>query len=225
MSRTRTWSLAVAAGCALLTVAAWFLLIAPQRAEAADLREQTASQEQTNAATRVRTQTLKAQYAELPAKQAELAVVQRQMPADPDLPSLIRTFTSIAQLSGVQLLSVTPTPPVAVGAQAAAGAPTTLAGAEAAPPAGLLGMTTAIVVQGDFASSTLFLQRLQAASETVSGSSMSRAFLVQSVKVTPSAAPGTAATAPKGQVQMSITGQVFVLAGAPIPTVTIPAAG
>lgn len=224
MSRTRRSSLAVAAGCALLTLAAWFLLIAPQRAEAADLRAQAVAQEQANSATRLRTQTLKGQFAELPAKQAELAVVQRQLPAAADLPTLIRTFTAIAKVSGVQLLSVVPSAPAAVGGEVAAAAPTTLAGADAAPVAGLQGMTTSIVIEGDFAGSTLFLQRLQAASETVSESSMSRAFLVQAVKVAPSATTGAGSAVPTGQVQTTITGQVFVLAGAPIPTVTIPEA-
>lgn len=230
MSRTRSWSLAVAAGCALLTLAAWFLLIAPQRAEAADLRGQAVAAHQANDSTQLRTQQLKAQYQELPAKQAELAVVQRQLPADADLPTLIRTFTAIAKLSGLQLLSIAPSAPVAVGGAVAGGAtaggaPTTLAEADAPATAGLLGMSTAIVVQGDFAGSTLFLQRLQAASERVGESWMSRAFLVQSVKVAPSQGTTSTATTSAGQVQMTITGQVFVLASAPVPTVTIPATG
>ena len=226
MSKTRTWSAATAGVCALLILAAWFLLIGPKRAEAADLRNQTVAQDQTNQQTRVKIQQLKAQYAQLPVKQAELAVIKQQLPDNPALPSLIRTLSAMADSAGVTLMSLAPAPPAPF---ASAGAPAPVSVPGAATPAAstqLLGIATTLVVKGDFASSTLFLQKLQAANAATGPSQMSRAFLVQSVKVAPdtTSATGTG-PAPKGQVQMTITGQVFVLKTAALPTVSVPSAG
>ena len=93
------------------------------------------------------------------------------------------------------------------------------------------GIATNLVVKGDYAGSTLFLQKLQAASAAKTGAQMARAFLVQSVKVAPdtsTAAPsstGSVSKPTKGQVQMTVSGQVFVLKTAAIPTVAVPSAG
>ena len=241
MSKTRTWSAATAGLCVLLIVAAWFLLIAPKRAEAADLRDQTVAQDQANQQTRLKIQQLKAQYAALPAKQAELAIIRQQLPANPALPTLIRMLSAMADASGVTLVSLAPAPPapfVGVAAPAAAvAAPVAAPVAAGTTPATgasttqLLGIATNLVVKGDYAGSTLFLQKLQAASAAKTGAQMARAFLVQSVKVAPdasTAAPsstGAVSKPTKGQVQMTVSGQVFVLKTAAIPTVAVPSAG
>ena len=247
MTKIRTWSAATAVLCVLLIVAAYFLLIAPKRAEAADLRDQTVAQDQANQQSRLKIQQLKAQYAELPSKQAELAVIKQQLPDNPALPTLIRTLTSMADASGVTLVSLAPAPPTAVvlaaapvvapavaPAAAAAGAPVTapVAAAPAAPTTSLFGIATTMIIKGDYAASTLFVQKLQAAgvakegTQTAkAGAQMARAFLVQSIKVAPNADAATATKATKGQVQTSITGQVFVLKTAAIPPVSVPSAG
>ena len=243
MTKTRTWSAATAALCVLLIVAAYFLLIAPKRAEAADLRDQTVAQDQANQQSRLKIQQLKAQYAELPTKQAELAVIKQQLPDNPALPTLIRTLASMADATGVTLVSLAPAPPTAVVLAAApvvapavapaAGAPVTApVAAAAAPTTSLFGITTTMVIKGDYAASTLFVQKLQAAgvakegTQTAkAGAQMARAFLVQSIKVAPNADAATVTKATKGQVQTTITGQVFVLKTAAIPPVSVPSAG
>ena len=246
MTKTRIWSAVTAALCVLLIVAAYFLLIAPKRAEAADLRDQTLAQDQANQQSRLKIQQLKAQYAELPTKQAELAVIKQQLPDNPALPTLIRTLASMADASGVTLVSLAPAPPTAVvlaagpavapavAPAAATGAPVTapVAAAPAAPTTSLFGITTTMIIKGDYAASTLFVQKLQAAgvakegTQTAkAGAQMARAFLVQSIKVAPNADAATVTKATKGQVQTTITGQVFVLKTAAIPPVSVPSAG
>ncbi len=229
MSKTRTWGAATAGICVLLILAAYFLLIAPKRAEAADLRDQTMAQDQANAQTTVKTQQLKAQYAQLPAKQAELAVIKQQLPDNPALPTLIRSLSAMADASGVTLTSLTPAPPVpftGTTAPAAVVAPTAGAVVGAGSTTQLLAIATTLVITGDYASSTLFVQKLQAASGAKNGSAMTRAFLVQSIKITPFAATDPSSVkAAKGQVQTTVTGQVFVLKTAAIPTVAVPSAG
>ena len=230
MTKTRTWSAATAALCVLLIVAAWFLLIAPQRAEAADLRDQTLAQDQANQQSRLKIQQLKAQYAQLPAKQAELAVIKQQLPDNPALPTLIRSLSAMADASGVTLVSLAPATPAPVVAAAApvaapAAAGTTPVAARGSSTA-LQGIATTLVVRGDYASSTLFVQKLQAASATKAGAQMARAFLVQSVKVAPNAAPDSAGSTTgkktKGEVLMTVTGQVFVLTTSAVTTVSVP---
>jgi len=233
MSKTRTWGAATAGICVLLILAAYLLLIAPKHAEAADLRDQTMAQDQANAQTTVKTQQLKAQYAQLPAKQAELAVIKQQLPDDPALPTLIRSLSAMADASGVTLTSLTPAPPAPFTGTTA---PTAAVVAPTAPTAGavvgagsttqLLAIATTVVITGDYASSTLFVQKLQAASTAKNGSAMTRAFLVQSIKITPfTATDPSSVKAAKGQVQTTLTGQVFVLKTAAIPTVAVPSAG
>ena len=234
MTKTRTWSAATAGLCVLLILAAYFLLIAPKRAEAADLRDQTVAQDQANQQTQLKTQQLKAQYAQLPAKQAELAVIKQQLPDNPALPGLIRTLSAMADASGVTLVSLAPAPPAPFAGTAAPAARVAAPGAAASGAAAsgttqLFGIATNLVITGDYAGSTLFIQKLQAASARGSGSQLSRAFLVQSIKLAPFAQvdTGTAATsvAKKGQVQTTVTGQVFILKTAAIPTVSVPSAG
>ena len=229
MTKTRTWSAATAGLCVLLILAAYFLLIAPKRAEAADLRDQTVAQDQANQQTQLKTQQLKAQYAQLPAKQAELAVIKQQLPDNPALPGLIRTLSAMADASGVTLVSLAPAPPAPFAGTAAPAARVAAPAAAASGTTQLFGIATNLVITGDYAGSTLFIQKLQAASAKGSGSQLSRAFLVQSIKLAPfaQAATGTAATsmAKKGQVQTTVTGQVFILKTAAIPTVSVPSAG
>ena len=236
MTKTRTWSAATAGLCVLLILAAYFLLIAPQRAEAADLRDQTVAQDTANAQTRLKIQQLKAQYAQLPAKQAELAVIKQQLPDNPALPTLVRTLSSMADSAGVTLVSLAPAPPAPFAGTTAAAPAAVVAPTGAAPAAGagtqLLGIATNMVITGDYASSTLFVQKLQAASAAKTGAQLARAFLVQKITVAPLAGAtdtwsnsSTTSRAKKGQVQTTLSGQIFVLKTAPIPTVSVPAAG
>ena len=115
MSKTRQWiALGVAAVLAVLGLG-WFLVISPTRSEAAEL---TASAEQQQAQTATLTsqlQVLRAQAAELPAKQARLTELQRELPEDVALPELIRLLTAAGADTGVELASMAPSAPVASG--------------------------------------------------------------------------------------------------------------
>lgn len=210
MTRTRAWTGGVAVGCLLFVVAAWFLAIAPQRAEAADLRQRAVAQQATNDLTRLRTQQLKAQYAELPARQADLRVIARQMPATPQLAVIVRTVTSMAVATGVSLRSITPTAPTAGAASA------TAAGGSAVTT-----MPTTLVVAGDYAAVTLFLQKLQAAKPSPRHTTMERAYLVQSVSLAPDSTTPDGGAVVRGRVQLTVTGQFFVMAAPTVPTLTI----
>jgi type IV pilus assembly protein PilO len=208
MTTTRVWSAGAAVAALVMVIAGWFLLISPQRSEAASLREQTVSQQGVNDSMRLKTEQLKAQFASLPERQAQLAEIQQQMPGNAALPSLIRSLSGAADAAGVTLTSIAPGAPTALtpaGPTGAAGA-TTLAGGPAAP---LQAISTTVVTGGSYAELTLFMQKLQ---------TMRRAFLVENIGLTAgadvAATTTTTASAVKkstGELTMTVTGKVFVL--------------
>jgi type IV pilus assembly protein PilO len=207
MTPTRTWSAGAAVIGILLVIAAWFLLIAPERSNAADLRDQVSAQEASNEQIALKTKQLEAQFASLPARQAQLAEIKQQMPDNPALPSLIRDLSSNATSAGVNLVSISPAEPQAVDAASAAGV--TAPGAAPAPSAtALQAIPTTVTVSGSYAQLTLYLQKLQ--------STMRRAFMVQSIQLIPATGgAATSATALKsGALQMTVMGNIYVLGGA-----------
>jgi Tfp pilus assembly protein PilO len=209
MSQRRVWVGGAALVTVFLVIVSYLLLIHPKMSEADSYRAQRVSTQQSNDQLRLNIAQLKAEYATLPAKQAELAVVQQQLPASPNLPTLIRNMTSMANESGVTLNSIAPAAPVA--ATTTAGGPTT---------SGLYDIPVTLTVQGDFASNELFLQKVQ--------TEMRRAFLVQTIGIgkAPAAASDPSGTVPNGEIAVTLTGSVFVLqAVAPSTTTTTGSAG
>ncbi len=207
MTKTRAWIAGATALGLLLSVASWFLLISPQRSEAASLREQATSQQAFNDEIKIKTKQLQAQFASLPARQAQLDEIRQQMPNNPALPSLVRSLSEHAESSGVNLESIAPTTPAPLAAAPAAGTPTT-----AAPTAGIQQIQTTIGLTGTYAELTLYLQKVQR--------QMRRAVLIESVALaestesTESTEGSQAAATEVGAsppLKLTITGKVFVL--------------
>jgi len=208
MTTTRRWVAGAVAAALVLVLASWFLLISPQRSQAAELRAQAMEQQETNDSIRLQTQQLKAQFASLPQRQAELAEIRRQMPSTPDLASLVRQLSTTADEAGVKLTSVSPAQPQALGATAAAGAAgpagSAGAGAAASGTSGVQAIGLTIELEGSYAELTLFVQKLQG--------SMPRAYLVESLTLAP--ADGAAAATSGSDLRLSLAGKVFVLPSA-----------
>jgi Tfp pilus assembly protein PilO len=208
MNSTRTWTAGTAVAAVLLLIAGWFVLISPQRSEAADLRDQVTAQNAANDQIALKTKQLQAQFASLPERQAQLAEIKQQMPDNPALPSLIRDLSSYAESAGVTLDSVAPGTPAAVVAAAPAAAP---AGQPVAPgqaPAagstdGLVSIPTTVTAVGSYSELTLYLQKLQ--------SSMRRAFLVNTVTL------AKANTKTAGDLTMTLNAEIFVMQTAAAP--------
>jgi hypothetical protein len=246
-TKSRTWIAGTLVLCLLISVASWFLLIGPKRAEAAELGQQTVDTNASNQQLQARIEQLKLQFAELPQRQAELAAIKQAMPEDPALPTLVRDLDAMATTTGVTLMSLAPGEPTPVaqpvppappapaeGDAAAAGEGSTEAPAEgdpaAADPAAAAGATPApangavlvsvpvnLVVVGDFFKSELFLKNLQA--------EMQRAFLVQTLTVQTekdAEASGGKPATKNGDVTMTISGSVFVLKTAEAPAAVAP---
>src|ERR671920_1106595 len=111
MTMTNRWIAGAVAAALALVAASWFLLISPQRSQAAELREQAAAQQAANDMIRLRTQQLKAQFASLPQRRAQLAEIQQQLPNSPDLSALLRQLSTVADDAGVAVDSISPAQP------------------------------------------------------------------------------------------------------------------
>ena len=126
MSKTQQWVIGAALAIILVIAAGWFLLVSPQRAKAAELRTQVATEQAASASLRTELAQLTAQAKQLPAKQAELKKFSQKIPAVTALPATIRALHQAATKAGVSLVSIAPTTPapfVAAGKPAAAPAP------------------------------------------------------------------------------------------------------
>ncbi len=184
----KTWRIGGTLAAALVLGLAWFLVISPTLDDAADLEQQTASQQQASRELRSRISLLKKQSEELPAQEAILADIQQRMPPTAALPTLIRNLTTVAKKSDVIVGSVTPGRPVPVetsqpaassSASGSGSAPT--ASTSAAPAAGpsattVRAMNLNIVACGSFAHLRKYLRELESMRRvaTVSSVSISR---------------------------------------------------
>ena len=110
--RTEVKVALVALGVLLGLVVGWFLVVAPKRHYAADLKQQIAdTRDQISVAQGVRTPT-----APPPIRVADLFKLSRAMPNTVDIPGVILQLSGVAADTGVKFESITPHDPVSFGA-------------------------------------------------------------------------------------------------------------
>lgn len=216
MTVTRKWSLMATLLVVAIFVASWFLLIAPRRSHAADLRSQAAAQDAANTRLQQKIAQLQAQALDLPRQQARLAAVKVKIPENPALPALIRDLSAAAKKSGVSLDALAPTKPVAVvnglvapttGA-AATGAGTTASGTTTgttttavAPPAPLFQVPVKVDATGSYFEIEQFLNKIE---------DLKRAFLVTGLTIGEAKSQGATGSTTTGDLSVSVTGRVFL---------------
>ena len=225
MTLTRKWSLLAAVLIVAIVAAGWFLLTAPKRSEAADLRTQAKGVEQDNARLVQTLEILKAEQAELPSQRALLAKFRTQVPNNPALPSLIRDLTSAGRKVGVSIDAMSPQPPTAVvvaGPAAPAVAGSTTADSSttspawapapvAATPSSLYQVPLTLVVTGSYFELEQFVNRLE---------TLERSFRVTGFTLSQ---PSGTDAAP-GDLSVTLQGQVFLAPTTVAPTQTTPVA-
>jgi Tfp pilus assembly protein PilO len=169
---------------------------------------------------------LKAQSLNLPQEKAQLDVLGKQIPDNPALPTLIRSLTAAGKKVGVTVVSMKPGTPVsvAVPVPVPVAAPATTTGStDAAGTGGTTAAagTTAPTVVAPPAAPKLFLVPL---SLDITGSyfeveqfinkleGMQRKFLLTGFTLKPggSSATQTGATTTAGELDLNLTGQVFL---------------
>jgi type IV pilus assembly protein PilO len=211
MSVTRKWSLLALLLVVAVFAAGWFLLIAPKRSEAADLKRQTVSQEDANSRLEQKIQVLMAQQEDLPRQRARLAVIRDQIPDNPALPALIRELTAAGQKVGASIDTLAPSLPVAAApaAQAPVSSDGTTPATTAAPSAAALyEVPLTVDVSGSYFELEQFVNKLEG---------LDRSFLVTGFTL--GASEGAAAT--PGDLKISLQGRVFL--SPPATAVTTPA--
>ena len=232
-SKSGAWIAGTAVVSLLLMVASWLLAISPVMASTAEATTLAQAQRDQNALLQSKLAVLKEQFLKLDEYKATLAGLQAQVPPTSALPDYQRQLAAVAATRGVTIVSVSLTNPSQIvpvvtapavdpaAAPADPAAPVDPAAAPApatTPSAGLiegfyaLGLSMEVV--GTYANVTGFLSDLQTspgriyAVDALSGISATEG----------EAAGGRPATAP-GDLDLSITGSLFVLtevdAGAP----------
>jgi type IV pilus assembly protein PilO len=215
MNDTRKWSLVAMVAVLGILAAGWFLLVAPKRTEAADLKTKTAAQDKSNSGLEAQLSQLKEQQADLPKQQARLAVIRRQLPDNPALPQLIRTLTTAARQVGVSLDAMSPSTPVPLAAAqpvAPVPAPTTSTDSSSTdstatdtapvvpptPPAPTLyQIPLSLNVTGSYFEMEQFVGKLEG---------LKRSLLVTGFTVTPASGEGQTA----GDLRVTLQGRVFI---------------
>lgn len=209
MTRSRIWTLGTVGVVLAVLVGGWFLLVSPTRAKAADIEQQTTSQEATNAQLTSRIEQLKVQAQDLPAQEAKIAEFRQRIPTGPQLPSFIRQLSDIAQKSNVVLVSMEPSNPAPLTIQvqgsttvspqtgAEDDATVTLSGA-ATTTTSLQYVAAKVTIQGGYFNTEQFLSKLE---------KLQRSFLVTGFDITPTTdSSGTGAT---GDVTTNLQVRVF----------------
>jgi len=225
MSMTRRWSLLTAVLIVGILAASWFLLVSPKRSDAAGLRNDAAKQKVSNDALVQSLNELKAQSLDLPKAKAELAVLGKQIPDNPALPTLIRDLSAAGKKVGVSVVSMKPSSPIAavVTAPVAVVAPpaTTTEGtatpapgdststgtaatpvAEAPVAAALYVLPLSLEITGSYFEVEQFINKLEG---------MQRTFLLTAFTLKPfTSTTGTTTSTSSDELALSISGQVFL---------------
>ncbi|WP_084103675.1 hypothetical protein [Demequina sp. NBRC 110056] len=102
----RSWGIATILVAVLLLVAAWFLLISPVLASAAETREDTEAQEAQNEISRQEVEVLKAEFARMPEYELQLAALQEQITTTQRYADLQRLVAAIADEHEVVVTSL-----------------------------------------------------------------------------------------------------------------------
>jgi hypothetical protein len=116
---TSRWTAGAAAVGVGLVAVTYVAVIGPKRGEAAELADETAATQQQNDSLQIRTAQLKAQFATLPQRSAELGTMLGQIPVTADVPHFVRSLDHLASGAGVTLDAVTPSTPQLLGASTA----------------------------------------------------------------------------------------------------------
>jgi Tfp pilus assembly protein PilO len=179
MSRIQQWIAGTVVAVLAIVAAGWFLAIAPQKHKVSNLGSQSNQQEQTNSGLRTKLAQLTAAQQAVPSEQAAVAAITQKIPSDPAMPSYVRALSTIAQQTGVELVSIAPGTPTAVtvapvvAAAAAAATPSVAPSAAAAAPAAaavapvsLQSISVGLTVQGGYFQIQQFTAALQKLART-----------------------------------------------------------
>jgi Tfp pilus assembly protein PilO len=103
--------LMVGAGAVVVVLLFFLVVLKPKFAELSDVRADITKEQATTESLQLRLRQLKNAQKNQVETLARLAALNRALPPAPDLPGLIRQLQTVATNSGVDLLSISPSPP------------------------------------------------------------------------------------------------------------------
>ena len=182
----------VAVAAALVVLLLWYLLLwRPTSAKVAKERDKAVAAERTRDDLRDRIKNLRSSRRLEPLKLSQLATLKVAVPDDPNLAQFILDANDAATKSGVDFLSISPTPP---GAAGGATTGTTVAGGAAGP----VSIKLAISITGGYFQVIDFLNRLNG---------LPRIVVIDSLSLSSSTS---------GQLTAAISARMFVGSAAPV---------
>jgi Tfp pilus assembly protein PilO len=174
---------AVAGAIALVVVLLLFLvLVKPKFGQISKVRTQVTTEQTQTQTLQIRLRELQSLAANAQKTQAQLAALDRALPPTPDLVSLIPQLQSAATLSGIDLMSIAPSPPSALS-----------------NATGVQTISVNLQVTGGFFRLETFLTRLE--------STIKRVIEVQSLAISPQVDATTGLTT----LSSTITCQMYVV--------------
>jgi Tfp pilus assembly protein PilO len=179
----------------------WFVFLwGPQGSKLSKARDRREAAEREQQDLRVRIQRLKSLQADEPQKRAQLESLRVAIPDDPNLAQFILDANTAANTSGIDFLSIAPSPPSTSGGPGA-GAPTpTTPGTPSAAPAVI---NLQLSVSGGYFQVVDFVNRLN---------SLSRLVVIDSLALT----TGGPSTPGSTGLNVSISARMFVRTATPV---------
>jgi Tfp pilus assembly protein PilO len=169
----------------VVLVAGWFLMVAPVRSDISKTKAATAAQTEQNDGLSLTLATMRSIAKKLPQEQAELAVLNKRVPDQVMIPSLLRAIQTAATATGVDLTSLVPGQPAAL-----AGAP------------GISSVSITLAVTGGYAEVEQFDSSLEA---------LQRTYLVSGFTLSGGGAAADSTTAAtQATLSATLNGQVLV---------------
>ncbi|MBO3085551.1 hypothetical protein [Cellulomonas fengjieae] len=211
------WIAGTAFACILVLAAAWFVLVSPTLATAAETRAAAESQLDQNAIAKIKLAKLKEQFENIDALRSELAALQLQVPPTAELSTYKRQVDAVAAAHSVTIVSfqaatavgVTPPAapePVAESTDAATEGEAADAVVPAPPVVTTFTVPVTINVVGSYENVLAFLQDVQTGTQ--------RLMLVEQLAgaaQTPSDASGGKPQLNEGDLELIVTGSLYVL--------------
>lgn len=211
MNKVRQFALLTVVAVFGLFAAGYMLLVKPKSSEVGELNATRASQEQQNKQLEGQIKMLQEQAKKLPAVQAELAAIAKKLPANPEMPALIRSITIAADDAGLTVDSLSPDAPTLYGATASTG------GVAAAPVAGATSGSDALgmipvefKIHGGYHNMQLFFANLE---------NLPRSFVLHKFSIKQVKDRASNSTYKPGDVEATLNGRVFMA----VPATSLPA--
>ena len=198
----------IGVAAALGVLVFWFLFLwSPQGSKITKAKERAAQAESERQELQLRIARLKSLQQAEPQKRAQLESLRVAIPDEPNLAQFILDANTAANVSGIEFLSISPSPPAAATGPAGSGS-TPPATTPAAPGAGARPavINLQMSVSGGYFQVVDFVNRLNG---------LSRLVVIDSLGLT-TGAPAAAATSASTGLTVAITARMFVSAATPV---------